>query len=206
MPKKKLSLAEQRLVWLDVETTGLDPNKDKILELACVVTDYQLKILGEVCFVLNAKIEGEPLLSKVLDMHSINGLFDDVEVSTLKVTQVQNLLITFIRVLTEPCEGIDGRENERPLLAGSSVHFDRSFLRAKMPLVESLLHYRSIDVSTLSSLAKHWDNGAYLAEPARSFTHRARQDIHESIALLDHYRRILFLNELDDASVETSEE
>lgn len=169
------------IAWIDVETTGLDPKSDRLLEVGVVLTDDDLRELDARSFV----IEGGPglrdsMTKVVLTMHVASGLLFECESSSAQSCHsVESRLVAWLR-------GYDG-----PLvMAGSTVGFDRAWLKAKMPTLERLFHYRSIDVSSLKELNRRWE----FAEPwdGDRKIHRALPDLKDSIAELRHYRGAIF--------------
>jgi len=186
------------LVWIDLETTGLNPGHHVILEVACVITDDELESLHEFTklvidcepnVLLPGKEEGEVRPNAIYAEHFNNGLIDELkhefrakgwqDRSTPEV--VGRALQDFIQLhCPEPMP-----------LAGSSVHFDRKFLDEHMPGVLDVLHYRNVDVSTVKELARRW--WPELALPERSGKHRALDDIYDSIRLLRFFRKEGFI-------------
>lgn len=176
-----------KLVWMDFETTGLDPRKGLPLEVAVVLTEPDLTTIWEQSFVIHWSLTELPLkeLSPfILDMHSKNGLLDEVYRSGWDIKEVD------IRVS-------DLIQNEfeigdlKPPLAGSTISFDRSWLEVWMPDTTSVLHYRNFDVSTFKEAARRWKPEVALPTPETE-AHRALPDIRESIEAARHYRDSLF--------------
>ena len=177
---------EDALVWIDLEMTGLDPDTDKVLEIAVIVTDGQLEQVEEGPeLVLGADDEAlAGMVEYVQRMHASSGLTELVRSSDLSVQDAERQVLSFVT-------GLVPRRATAPL-AGNSVHADRAFLRRYMPELEAHLHYRNVDVSVLKELSKRWAPKIYQAAPDKAGGHRALADIRESIAELRHYRRALF--------------
>lgn len=177
-------VSDQYLVWIDLEMTGLNLEKDTILEIATIITDNNLTIIAEgPSFVLH---QPEDILTQLDEWntkhHTASGLLDRVRSSTISLDYAQEETLTFIK---QYCKA-----NTAPL-CGNSVYVDRSFLRKCMPALESFLHYRIIDVSSVKELARRW-YGQQAKEFKKLETHRALQDIQESIAELAFYRQQFF--------------
>jgi oligoribonuclease len=172
-----------RLVWMDMEMTGLDPEQCAIIELAVIVTDGHLRPLGELERVV---WQPERVLQEtnpfVREMHTKNGLLDKVRASTTGLDDAERELLTLISTHCKFREGI---------LAGNSIHQDRRFLARHMPAVERYLHYRQVDVTTLKVLAQAF--GYHEAKYTKSNEdHTALADIRSSMDELRHYRKHLF--------------
>jgi oligoribonuclease len=169
------------LVWVDMEMSGLVPERDRILEVAMVVTDAELNTVAEApVFVIHQPEEVlEAMDSWNRSTHGKSGLVDKVRASTFTEAEVEARLVEFLKPLVA--------ERSAPL-CGNTVHQDRRFMARYMPLFDSYLHYRIVDVSTLKELAKRW-RPEVLAGIAKEGRHEALADIHESIEELRHYRR-----------------
>jgi oligoribonuclease len=172
-----------RLVWIDLEMTGLDPERDCVLEIGCIVTGADLAPLDEVDHVVWQPDDALSRMRPVVrEMHTQNGLLDRVRQSTMGLDEVERAVFATIAKHCGPREGI---------LAGSSIHMDRMFLARYMPLVERYLHYRQVDVSSLKVLTQAW----YPSEPSfqkPGADHTALADIRESLRELKHYRERFF--------------
>lgn len=173
----------ERLVWVDMEMTGLDPRTCQIVEIAAVITELaDLAPLDQYHAVIH---QPEAVVSSadpfVQQMHSRSGLWERVRTSTTSVGTAEGGVLDLV---TRWCERGQG------ILAGNSIWQDRRFLFAHMPRFEAYLHYRQVDVSTLKVLAGAWFGPASV--PAKSDKHTAADDIRESIAELAHYRRSIF--------------
>lgn len=183
MPDTKLA----RLVWIDLEMTGLDPTHDEIVEIAAIVTDGELTELdGGVSFVVRPDdltiLQG--MEDVVVQMHTESGLIHDIP-RGITLAEAGEQVLTYVRShIPEP---------GRAPLAGSSVYVDRGFLARYLPELDAHLHYRLVDVSTIKELARRWYPRAYFNSPAKTGGHRALADIRESIAELRYYRETLFV-------------
>lgn len=172
----------ERLIWLDMEMTGLDPRRNQVIEIAAVVTEIaDLTPLGNYHAVIqqpNAVIDAADTF--VREMHTRSGLWDRVRASTISLEQAEKGALDLVSEWCEPRQGI---------LAGNSIWQDRRFLFVYMPRLEAYLHYRQVDVSTLKVLAGAWFGPN--AIPKKSEKHTALEDIQESIAELEHYRTLM---------------
>jgi len=174
------------IVWMDMEMSGLDPDTDRILEVAVLVTDGQLEVVAEGP---NLIIHQPDEVLEAMDEwntrhHGQSGLTQRVRESTVDEAQASAALTDFLSAHTQ--------ERTAPL-AGNSIHQDRRFLARYLPEVERWLHYRNIDVSTIKELARRWHPKAYAARPTKKGSHRAMDDLHESIEELKYYRTAVFL-------------
>ncbi len=177
---------EQPLVWVDLEMTGLDPDRDVVVEIAVLITDGSLEQRVEgPDLVLSAPEEALAGMDDVVaTMHAKSGLTDAVRASTLTLDEASEQVLTFLREhVPEP---------RTAPLAGNSIHADRMFLRRHLPAVEAHLHYRNLDVSTVKELARRWRPDVLDAAPRKGGGHRAMADIVESIAELRYYREAFF--------------
>ena len=175
-----------RIVWIDCEMTGLSLENDALIEVAALVTDFELNQLGDgVDLVIAPPAEAlEQMDDFVRGMHTTSGLLDDLEKGvTLEDAQAQ--VLAYIREWVP--------EPRRAPLGGNTVGTDRNFLARDMPELEAHLHYRIIDVSSIKELARRWYPRAYFNAPAKSGGHRALADIRESIAELRYYREAVFV-------------
>jgi oligoribonuclease len=175
-----------RLVWIDCEMTGLDYVNDALVEVAALVTDFELNVLGDgVDVVIAPPPEAlEQMVPFVRDMHTSSGLIDQLDGGTT-LGDAEARVLGYIR---EHCP-----DGSRPPLAGNSVGTDRTFLARDMPGLEGFLHYRNVDVSSIKELARHWYPRVYFNAPAKSGGHRALADIRESIEELRFYRQAVFV-------------
>lgn len=171
----------QPLVWLDLEMTGLDPDRDRILEIAVIVTDGVLsRVLEGPDFAIH---QPDSILAGMdawnRKHHTESGLVERVARSEHDAPAAEARILEFLRERLEP--GLAP-------LAGNSVHQDRAFLRRWMPRLHEFLHYRNVDVSTLKELARRWAPEVLAEAPPKAGAHRALDDIRESIRELEHYR------------------
>ncbi len=175
-----------RLVWIDCEMTGLDLKRDALIEVAVLVTDGQLNVLGDGVDVVirppGSTLDGMEQI--VRDMHVTSGLLDELDGGTTLAAAEQQVL-EYIR---EHSPGA-----RKAPLAGSSVFVDRGFLARDMPELESHMHYRCVDVSGIKELVRRWYPRVYYASPDKTGGHRALADIRESIKELRYYRQTIFV-------------
>ena len=169
------------LVWVDMEMSGLVPERDRVLEVAMVVTDADLNTVAEApVFVIHQPDEVlEAMDSWNRSTHGKSGLVDQVRASTFTEAEVEARLVEFLRPLVP--------ERTAPL-CGNTVHQDRRFMARYLPLFEAYLHYRIVDVSTLKELAKRWRPDV-IAGFTKEGKHEALADVYESIEELRHYRQ-----------------
>jgi oligoribonuclease len=174
------------LAWMDLEMTGLDPRRDKIVEIATLLTDDELEIVADgPDLVIAAPPEALDAMDDVVrQMHARSGLLDAIKTSTVTLQQAADETLAFVR------EHVP--EAKKVPLCGNSIGTDRRFLAAYMPEVEDYLHYRSIDVSTVKELARRWYPEAFAAAPKKSGAHRALDDIKESVDELKYWRSTIF--------------
>jgi oligoribonuclease len=174
------------LVWMDLEMTGLEPERHVIVEIATIVTDDHLNILAEgPDLVIHASPEQLAQMGDfVTEMHTKSGLLSEIEASTVTVEAAEKATLAFLRE--------QAVEEGAVPLCGNSIGTDRRFLQQYMPTLESYLHYRNVDVSTIKELARRWNPEVLSALPEKETAHRALGDIRESIEELVHYRTTLF--------------
>lgn len=175
------------LVWLDMEMTGLDAERERIIEMATILTDGQLnEIAVGPSIVIN---QPEEILAAMDDWnkthHGGSGLLDRVKASTITTADAEAQTIAFIN------QHVSAKE--RPVLAGNSIHQDRRFVRRYMPALEKRLHYRMVDVSTIKELGRRWFPQLIAKMTPKKETHRALDDIRESIDELRYYQKNLFI-------------
>jgi oligoribonuclease len=175
------------LVWIDCEMTGLDLGKDKLIEVAALVTDPELRVLGEgidlVIHADDAALDAMPEI--VRDMHAKSGLTEEVRRSTISLPEAEEAVLAYVKEFVP---------NPRTApLCGNSIATDRGFLARDMPTLDSYLHYRMIDVSSIKELCRRWYPRVYFGQPAKGLAHRALADIRESMRELEYYRRTIFV-------------
>jgi oligoribonuclease len=175
-----------RLVWIDCEMTGLDLGADALIEVAALVTDFDLNVLGEgVDVVVKPPQEALSQMDEfVRNMHTVSGLLEELD-GGLTLAEAEQQVLAYIK---QHCP-----DGSRPPLAGNTVATDRSFLARDMPTLESFLHYRIVDVSSIKELSRRWYPRAYFNAPAKNGNHRALADIQESIEELRYYRSAVFV-------------
>lgn len=180
-------MKNDRLVWIDLEMTGLDPERHVIVEVAALVTDAQLNVLGTGIDLVVHATEDElaEMDDYVRTMHTTNGLLPLIQESAVSVAEAEDAVLALIAEHCHP-------DHPAPL-AGNSIATDRTFIRAHMPRLDAALHYRMVDVSTIKELSRRWYPRVYFAQPEKGMSHRALADIVESIRELDYYRRAVFV-------------
>jgi oligoribonuclease len=175
-----------RLVWIDCEMTGLDLERDALIEIACLVTDGKLDVLGEgLDLVIKPPPEALDQMEDVVrEMHTASGLLAELA-SGITLAEAQDQVLAYIRkYISEP---------RRVPLAGNSIATDRVFIARDMPELDAFLHYRMVDVSSIKELARRWYPRTYFASPPKRGGHRALADITESIQELRYYRETIFV-------------
>lgn len=175
------------LVWVDCEMTGLDLGRDALIEVAALVTDPELNVLGDgVDVVIHAE---ESLLGGMVEivreMHDKSGLTDAVRSSVVTVAEAEDMVMSYVTAYV--------KDPRTAPLCGNSIATDRGFLARDMPRFDAHLHYRMIDVSSIKELCRRWYPRTYFGQPAKGLAHRALADIRESIRELDYYRRTVFV-------------
>lgn len=188
-----------RLVWIDLEMTGLDPKRHTIVEIAAIITDADLNVVGEgLDIVIHATDEELAQMDDfVTNMHNSSGLTEEIKAATTTLEEAETAVLELIEKHCDP-------EHPAPL-AGNSIATDRAFIREYMPRLDEALHYRMIDVSTIKELARRWHPRAYFNQPDKGLAHRALADIVESIRELDYYRRSVFRTDEGPTSTEATE-
>jgi oligoribonuclease len=186
-----------RLVWIDCEMTGLDLGSDLLLEVAALVTDSELNVLGEgVDVVIGATREQLARMPEVVrDMHAASGLTEEVLASTVTVREAEEQVLAYLRQHVEP--------GKAPL-CGNSIGTDRGFVARDMAELEGFLHYRMVDVSSVKELARRWYPRAYFNAPKKAGGHRALADIVESVKELRYYRSTVFVPQPGPTSEEAA--
>ncbi|MBR7839692.1 oligoribonuclease [Actinospica durhamensis] len=175
-----------RLVWIDCEMTGLDLAHDALIEVAALVTDSDLNILGDgVDVVIKPPAEALAQMKEfVRDMHVHSGLLAELE-QGVSLDEAQRLVLEYVRA--------HAPEANKAPLAGNTIGTDRGFLARDMPELETHLHYRVVDVSSIKELVRRWYPRVYFQAPAKTGNHRALGDIRDSIEELKYYRATVFV-------------
>jgi oligoribonuclease len=175
------------LVWIDCEMTGLDLGSDRLIEIAALVTDSDLNVLGEgIDVVIHTDDEAlGGMVDVVMKMHTRSGLIEEVRGSTVTRADAEQLVLDYIRAHIKTA-------NTAPL-CGNSIATDRGFIARDMPALDDYLHYRMIDVSSIKELCRRWYPRIYFGQPEKGLAHRALADIHESIRELKYYRGTAFV-------------
>lgn len=174
-----------RLVWIDCEMTGLDQTKDALLEVACLVTDGDLNLLGDgVSVVIKPPAKAlKGMVEFVRDMHAASGLAPLLDAG-VTVAEAEEMVLAYVK------EHVP--EGKAPL-AGNTIGMDRIFLERDMPSLVSWLHYRVVDVSSIKELVRRWYPRVYFGAPAKTGAHRALGDIEDSVRELRYYRETVFV-------------
>jgi oligoribonuclease len=175
-----------RLVWIDCEMTGLDIERDALIEIACLVTDGDLNLLDEgIDLIIKPSAEAlEGMPEVVREMHTTSGLLAELP-SGISVSEAGELVLGYVR-------GHVAEARKAPL-CGNSIATDRWFIARDMPELDAYLHYRMVDVSSIKELVRRWFPRAYFASPAKHGGHRALADILESVQELRYYREAVFV-------------
>ena len=175
------------LVWVDCEMTGLEVGRDKLIEVAALVTDPDLNVIGDGVDVVihadDALLDG--MLEVVADMHRASGLTDAARASTVSVAEAEEMVMAYVTAHV--------KDPRTAPLCGNSIATDRGFLAREMPRFDAHLHYRMIDVSSIKELCRRWYPRTYYGQPGKGLAHRALADIRESIRELEYYRRTVFV-------------
>jgi oligoribonuclease len=175
------------LVWMDLEMTGLDHTSDVIVEIATLITDDELNIVAEgPDLVVHADDEALAGMDPfVVNMHTKSGLLEQIKASTISLAEAGAQTLTFIQEHVPEAGTVP--------LCGNSIGTDRRFLAAALPEIEDYLHYRSIDVSSVKELVKRWYPDLDAKRPRGQGSHRALDDIRESVRELEYYREHVFV-------------
>ncbi|WP_137149788.1 oligoribonuclease [Mycolicibacterium sp. CR10] len=175
------------LVWIDCEMTGLDLKSDLLIEIAVLVTDSELNILGDgLDVVIHAGDDAmSSMVEVVTQMHTKSGLINEVRASTTDVATAEAMVLDYVRTHVPQAKTAP--------LAGNSIATDRGFIARDMPTLDNYLHYRMIDVSSIKELCRRWYPRIYFGQPEKGLAHRALADIHESIRELRYYRQTAFV-------------
>ncbi|RXZ47004.1 oligoribonuclease [Agromyces binzhouensis] len=181
-----MASSSDRLVWIDCEMTGLDLEVDELVEIAVVITDYDLRPVDDGLDIV-IKPDASALESMgdfVRAMHTQSGLIEEIP-NGVSVADAEYQVLEYVLKHVP--------EEQRAPLAGNSIGTDRAFISRYMPRLDAHLHYRNVDVSSIKELAKRWYPRAYFNAPAKDGGHRALADILESIRELQYYRRAVFV-------------
>jgi oligoribonuclease len=189
----------ERLVWIDCEMTGLDLGADLLIEVAALVTDSELNVLGEgVDVVIGASEQEMARMPEVVrEMHASSGLTDEVLASDVTLQEAERRVLAYVQQwVPEP--------NKAPL-CGNSIGTDRGFLTRDMKALDDWLHYRMVDVSSVKELARRWYPRVYFNAPKKGGGHRALADILESVQELKYYRAAMFVPQPGPSSEEAAQ-
>lgn len=173
---------DDRFVWIDLEMTGLDVERDVIVEIACLVTDSELELLDEgIDLVVHADEDALGAMNDyVRSMHERSGLLQEIRDSKISLADAGTQVLEYVkRFVAEP---------KKAPLCGNSIGMDRSFLMRYLPVLDDHLHYRNIDVSSFKEVARRWYPEQFKKRPDKLEHHRALDDIRESLAELRYYR------------------
>ncbi|GAB2925307.1 oligoribonuclease [Rhodococcus aerolatus] len=189
---------QDKLVWIDCEMTGLELASDKLIEIAALVTDSDLNVLGEgVDIVIHADDEALANMPEVVTrMHASSGLTEEVRASAVSLADAEAQVLAYVR------EHVPDRHGAP--LCGNSIGTDRGFLARDMPTLDDHLHYRMVDVSSIKELCRRWYPRIYFNQPEKGLAHRALADIRESIRELAYYRRTAFVAQPGPATDEVT--
>ena len=167
--------------------TGLDLTSDKLIEIAVLVTDAELNILGDgIDVVIHTDDQSlDSMIDVVTQMHTRSGLIEEVRASTVDIATAEEMVLDYIRSHV--------KQAKTAPLAGNSIATDRGFIARDMAKLDDFLHYRMIDVSSIKELCRRWYPRIYFGQPEKGLAHRALADIHESIRELKYYRRTAFV-------------
>ncbi|MEN9622279.1 MAG: hypothetical protein RLZZ307_11 [Actinomycetota bacterium] len=185
------------LIWIDCEMTGLDLAADALVEIAVLVTDSELNVIGEGIDLVIHATDGQlaSMNDFVREMHTSSGLITEIP-KGITVAAAEAQILTYLQSA--------GTEPGKSPLAGNSVSVDRNFIARDMRALNDFLHYRTIDVSSIKELARRWYPKTYFAAPAKTGNHRALGDIRDSIAELAYYRAALFINSANNSTTTES--
>ena len=179
-------MSSGHIVWVDCEMTGLDLELDALVEIACLVTDDELTVLGEgVDVVIRPPDEAlTQMTGFVREMHTTSGLIDELAAG-ISLADAEQQVLDYVRTVIP--------DSRRAPMAGNSIATDRGFIARDMPELDAHLHYRMIDVSSIKELSRRWYPRAYFAAPEKQGGHRALADVRESIDELRYYRSAVFV-------------
>jgi oligoribonuclease len=181
-----VSATSERLVWIDCEMTGLDLEVDELVEVAVVVTDYELTPLdaGFSIVIRPDQSALDHMSDFVRDMHTSSGLIEEIP-NGVSLADAEFQVLEYIQRFVP--------DHGTAPLAGNTIGTDRAFLAKYMPRIDAHLHYRNVDVSSIKELSRRWFPRVYFQAPAKNGGHRALADILESIRELDYYRKVAFV-------------
>ena len=187
-----------RMVWIDCEMTGLDLQRDALVEVAALVTDSELNVLGTgVDVVIKPPQESlDQMLDIVRDMHTASGLLTELAAG-ITLAEAEEQVLAYVREFVPVAR--------KAPLAGNTVYVDRGFLNRDMRSLDEHLHYRLVDVSSIKELVRRWFPRVYFNSPAKHGGHRALADIRESIEELKFYRQAIFVPQPGPGSAQVKE-
>ncbi|QJC32443.1 oligoribonuclease [Enterobacteriaceae endosymbiont of Donacia dentata] len=173
------------LIWLDLEMTGLDPNKDHIIEIATIITNLKLEIIaiGPTIPIYQNKIVLNLMDKWNKNIHQKNGLINKIKNSKFNEKKAELCTLNFLKLWIKP---------QSSPLCGNSIYKDRIFLYNYMPKLEKYFHYRNIDISSLKELVKRWNPEIYIKLKKKKYQHNAFYDIYQSIEELKFYKNYFF--------------
>ncbi|MEU6245866.1 oligoribonuclease [Glycomyces sp. NPDC047010] len=180
-------MTEERLVWVDCEMTGLDPDTEALIEIAVLVTGPDLEPLDDgidIVIACDEAVLGN-MGAFVADMHAKSGLTDEVRASKTSLADAEDQVLEYVKRFVP--------EARTAPLCGNSIATDRTFITKYMPRLDGHLHYRMIDVSSIKELSRRWYPRVYYNQPPKGLAHRALADIKESVQELEYYRRTVFV-------------
>jgi oligoribonuclease len=180
-----MAIDNPNLIWIDCEMTGLSIESDALIEIAVLVTDAELNLLGDgISFVIKtSETKLDSMVEEVKKMHTDSGLITEIA-QGVAIEIAETKVLEYLQMHTIP--------GKSPL-AGNSVGMDRNFIARDMPLLDKHLHYRTVDVSSIKELARRWYPKVYFNAPKKTGNHRALGDIQDSIAELRYYRENIFI-------------
>ena len=178
---------DDRLVWIDCEMTGLELNRDALIEIAVLVTDSELNVLDDGLDIVIRCADDvlDTMVPFVQQMHETSGLTELVRASTVTLGEAERRVLDYIKQYVP--------EPRTAPLCGNSIATDRGFIARDMPELDGFLHYRMIDVSSIKELTRRWYRRVYFGQPPKGLAHRALADIHESVQELRYYRATVFV-------------
>ena len=182
-----MSERDDKLVWIDCEMTGLELDRDALIEIAVLVTDADLNVLGEGLDIVVGCADDvlDTMVPFVKQMHESSGLTEQVRQSKITLGEAERLVLDYIKSFVP--------EPKTAPLCGNSIATDRGFIARDMPTLDAHLHYRMIDVSSIKELSRRWYPKVYFGQPQKGLAHRALADIFESVQELRYYRQTVFV-------------